>query len=254
MVEAPGIYRNELDVDGNFTTVENVWIRSSGLTPQANFLWVYLLSHKIGYELRDGQILRETGFGRKGLRAARNELVEKGWLVLERMKNPDGSLGTYAYHLQTTRDPQGTVDAGTVAQGTVPEGSDLRRLLTKEKTNNLEKTNLLDAQFNQFWETYPRKVGKGKARQAFEKALEKTDIDTILAGVQAYVHHEGYNDMEFIAHPTSWLNGERWDDEYETPMRKETPTPGKREWVREMHMMGEHWACEPGEFEEGCGQ
>jgi hypothetical protein len=59
--------------------------------------------------------------------------------------------------------------------------------------------------------------------------------------------------MEFIAHPTSWLNGERWDDEYETPMRKETPTPGKREWVREMHEMGEHWACEPGEFAEGCG-
>jgi hypothetical protein len=134
-VEA-GIYRNELPTDGKFTTVANDWIRNTGLSPQANMLWIYLLSHKVGYELRDGQILRETGFGRKGLRAARSELVENGWLVLERMKNADGSLGTYAYHLRTARDPQGTVAKGTVEQGTVAEGSDLRRPITKEKTNN----------------------------------------------------------------------------------------------------------------------
>jgi hypothetical protein len=136
MTAEAGIYRNELPTDGKFTTVANDWIRNTGLSPQANMLWIYLLSHKVGYELRDGQILRETGFGRKGLRAARNELVENGWLVLERMKNADGSLGTYAYHLRTARDPQGTVDLGTVDQGTVAEGSDLRRLLTKEKTSN----------------------------------------------------------------------------------------------------------------------
>jgi DNA-binding transcriptional regulator YhcF (GntR family) len=134
----------------------------------------------------------------------------------------------------------------------ISTGDDLT-ITTKREPKEQELLNDISTKFDQFWEVYPRKVGKGKARQAFEKALEKTDIDTILAGVQAYVHHEGYNDMEFIAHPTSWLNGERWDDEYETPMRKETPTPGKREWVREMHEMGEHWACEPGEFAEGCG-
>jgi len=124
MTEAPGIYRNELEIDGNFTTVCNEWIRNSGLSPQANYLWSYLLSHRIGYELRDSQILNETGFGRKGLRAARSELVEAGWLVLTRMKNADGSLGTYAYQLQVTRDPSGTVAEGTVEQGTVAEGSD----------------------------------------------------------------------------------------------------------------------------------
>lgn len=125
-------------------------------------------------------------------------------------------------------------------------------ITTEQEPLEQEPLNDIAPKFDQFWELYPRKVGKGKARQAFEKALEKTDLDTILTGVEAYVYHEGYNDMEFIAHPTSWLNGERWDDEYEQPLRKETPTPGKREWVREMHDMGEHWACEPGEFPEGC--
>jgi hypothetical protein len=123
-------------------------------------------------------------------------------------------------------------------------------ITTELEPKELEPVNDISTKFDQFWEIYPRKVGKGKARQAFEKALEKTDIDTILAGVEAYVYHEGYNDMEFIAHPTSWLNGERWDDEYETPLRKETPGPGKREWVKAFHDDGDHWACEPGEF--GC--
>jgi len=115
-----------------------------------------------------------------------------------------------------------------------------------------EPLNDISTKFDQFWELYPRKVGKGKARQAFEKALEKTDLETILDGVEAYIDHEGYNDMEFIAHPTTWLNGERWDDEYEKPMRKETPGPGTRVWVKMYHDNGEHWACRPGEFPEGC--
>lgn len=250
-MDNPGIYRNELAIDGNFTTVDNTWIRNSGLTPQANFLWIYLLSHKVGYELRDSQILRETGFGRKGLRAARGELVEKGWLVLERMKNPDGSLGTYAYYLQEPRDPMGTVAGGTVEQGTVAEGSDLRRLISKEKTK-LENTNSIDIAFEKFWAAYPRKKGKGQARRAFETALKKTDLDTILAGVEAYKANEDMDDMQFIAYPSSWLNGERWEDEYEVKPKKETPGPGRREWVKDFHRAGDHWACEPGEFPDGC--
>jgi hypothetical protein len=241
-----GIFRNELTLDGNFTTVDNGWIRSSGLTPQANFLWIYLLSHKIGYELRDGQILRETGFGRKGLRAARLELVEKGWLFLERMKNPDGSLGTYAYHLQEPRDPSGTVAGGTVDAGTVAQGSDLRKLKSKENTNK-EKTNLVVNAFNQFWDVYPRKKDKGNALKALEKALEKASIEDIVSGAIAY-RDDPTREDNFTAYPATWLNGERWEDEYQ--QRKVTPSPERRGWVREFHELDDHWACRPGEF--GC--
>jgi len=132
MTAEAGIFRNKLQTEGNFTTVSNSWIRSSGLSPQANFLWIYLLSHKVGYELRDSQILNETGFGPKGLRSARKELVDNGWLRLERKKNADGSLGTYAYFLHEPRVPLGTVEQGSVEQGTVPESPDLRRTITNK--------------------------------------------------------------------------------------------------------------------------
>lgn len=68
--------------------------------------------------------------------------------------------------------------------------------------------------FDQFWSLYPRRVGKGQARKAFATALKKTDLETILNGVRQYVAFKpGYADY---AHPSSWLNGERWSDEYTT--------------------------------------
>jgi hypothetical protein len=180
------------------------------------------------------------------------ELVESGAMSKEQRYN-----NSLVYTLHTSSPVQRPVITGDDSLSSpvttaISTGDDLT-ITTKREPKEQEPLNDISTKFDQFWKLYPRKVGKGKARQAFEKALEKTDIDIILAGVEAYVYHEGYNDMEFIAHPTSWLNGERWDDEYETPLRKETPTPGKREWVREMHVLGEHWACEPGEFEDPCG-
>ena len=239
-----GIYRNKLHTEGNFTTVSNAWIRKSGLTPGANFLWIYLLSHKVGYELRDSQILNETGFGPKGLRSARKELVENGWLRLERRKNADGSLGTYSYFLQEPRVPMGTVDVGTVEQGTVPEGSDIRRLIPKK--TNTKKTKELDTFFDSFWAVYPKKTDKGLARKSFEKALKKVSIETIVSAAEAY-RDDPARKPDFTKNPSTWLNAEAWENApAEKP--KPTPSPGHRDWVEVEHKAGEHWACKPGEF------
>jgi len=131
-------------------------------------------------------------------------------------------------------------------------GGNLTRT-TELEPKELEPLNNIDTAFKQFWSEYPRKKDKGHARRAFEKALEKTDLETILDGVRLYKTAEAHNDIEFIAYPATWLNGERWEDEHTVEPVRETPGPGRREWVRSLHEKGEHFACEPGEFEEGCG-
>ena len=125
-------------------------------------------------------------------------------------------------------------------------------ITTELDPQNIEPLNDINAQFNEFWAAYPRKKGKGQARRAFEKALEKTDLQTILDGVHSYVANDDMDDPQFIAHPSTWLNGERWLDEYEeTRVVSRSPyVGGPREWVRDMHDMGEHFECKPGEF--GC--
>lgn len=66
--------------------------------------------------------------------------------------------------------------------------------------------------FDVFWNLYPRKVGKFAAKTAFEKALTKTDLDTILEGVKRFANDPN-RVQEFTPHPSTWLNQGRWEDE-----------------------------------------
>lgn len=69
--------------------------------------------------------------------------------------------------------------------------------------------------FDIFWGAYPKKVGKGQAVKSYKSALKKTDHDTIMLGLKEYLNFIKGKDPAFIAHPSTWLNGERWGDELE---------------------------------------
>jgi hypothetical protein len=64
--------------------------------------------------------------------------------------------------------------------------------------------------FDRWWEGYPNKVGKGAARMAFGKALTKTSLDQLIAGVQRYKATK-LVDRPWC-NPATWLNQERWLD------------------------------------------
>lgn len=68
-------------------------------------------------------------------------------------------------------------------------------------------------QFETFWRTYPRRIGKGAARKSFEKALKLESFDAIMAGLQRQLSYYASKEQQFIPHPTTWLNQERWSDE-----------------------------------------
>jgi hypothetical protein len=74
--------------------------------------------------------------------------------------------------------------------------------------------------FDEFWQTYPRKVGKAKAVKAWATATKHTNPDVILAGLKAQLPELLSNDEQFRPHPTTWLNAGRWEDEVGTA----TPT------------------------------
>lgn len=63
-----------------------------------------------------------------------------------------------------------------------------------------------------FWPSYPRKVGKGAARRAFETACGKTSPETIIAAVKAFAAQCVGKDENYIPHAATWLNAERWQD------------------------------------------
>ena len=214
----PGIYRPEFPMDGNFTQVPNALIRDEELSASAKLLLIYLLSHKVGYQILDTQMIRESGLGRAALRTARKHLEDVGFIVLERVRNYDNSLGGYRYEIQDARGWFSTVAFSTVAQSTVAHSTVANpphnRKLIPNKTN-LKKTkieNTSDFDFNEFWDLFPRKQGRGKAKEAFMKAVKDVGLEAVMAGVRRYAADPNLPDPQFVPLPATWLNQERWDD------------------------------------------
>jgi hypothetical protein len=70
------------------------------------------------------------------------------------------------------------------------------------------------SRFEDFWRCYPRKVGKGTARRAYQRALPKIvqgDPHEVLMAALAAIK-PSWTDPEFVPHPSTWLKGERWGD------------------------------------------
>lgn len=72
--------------------------------------------------------------------------------------------------------------------------------------------------FEAFWDAYPRKVGKKAASAAFDKARKAASLQTICQAAARYRDDPNREDA-FTAHPTTWLNEGRWDDQTPLPNR-----------------------------------
>lgn len=91
--------------------------------------------------------------------------------------------------------------------------------------------------FEAFWSSYPRKEGKGAARKAFATAAKKAQVFDILAGAQRY-RDDPNRDPGYTAHPATWLNQERWDDDPLPPRSNGNGSVGSRT-VRNLQQMQE---------------
>ncbi len=71
--------------------------------------------------------------------------------------------------------------------------------------------------FDKLWEIYPRKVGKKAARTSFNRLPKRTQEECI-EGVKNYIKQINIYGTEkpFIKHASTFINGEHWEDEFET--------------------------------------
>ena len=116
--------------------------------------------------------------------------------------------------------------------------------------------------FEEFWKQVQNKVGKAAARRAFEKAIRKTDPETILGTLRAHERERArMPDPPNPIHPATFMNGERWEDEpLAEAYRRELARKAKRarakkadtgpahappeflEWVRENYPAAKRWS------------
>lgn len=83
--------------------------------------------------------------------------------------------------------------------------------------------------FAKFWKLYPNKKGKAKAEAAWKKLKLNDDLtNQIFDGLARYCVSPDWtkDGGQFIPHPTTWLNGKRWEDEITTPASNVHRFPG----------------------------
>jgi hypothetical protein len=101
---------------------------------------------------------------------------------------------------------------------------DPTRPVVTTKPSSSTATPSTDKDFDRFWEAYPRRIGKGQARKAWNTAAKKTDPEIIIEAAGRFTASRGNQDPKFTPHPSTWLNGERWGDAPEPePAREPTP-------------------------------
>lgn len=77
--------------------------------------------------------------------------------------------------------------------------------------------------FDEFWDRYPRKVGKLDAKRVWDRLQVTDDLAGRMVVALAWQSQsEQWQNPRYIPHPATWLRQGRWDDEpVKTPTRHE---------------------------------
>lgn len=211
--------------DVPFAQIANAMLRDKRLSFKARGILAMVLSHAEEWDAQRDWIENQSDHdGRAAIQSALNELTEHGYRRVEKQQQADGSFRTVVLWFHESEKSEMSIirptENPTVGKPdrriTGPSTEDNLSEDNKQKT--IKKETAADAAFIEFWEIYPRRAQKAKARKAFTEALKKVPRETILTGAARY-RDDPNRKAEFTAHPATWLNQERWDDDPE-------PAPG----------------------------
>lgn len=169
---------------------------------------------KAKFEVKDGGRMVNNRLERErdGVGRARE-------LAAKRKEKMRARRGGNANGTQTERvlDANGTQTgcvlerSGSVSVSELPLGSKA----AKRKSNTFE----YPADFESFWEAYPKKKSKGGALKAWKKSIGLPDIQRLLEIIQLAKQTDEWrkDGGQFIKYPATWLNDRGWEDDYTPP-------------------------------------
>ena len=85
--------------------------------------------------------------------------------------------------------------------------------------------------FNEWYDSYPRKIGKKAAEKAFNSAIKSgVTIEQLTQGVAAYNQEikDAGTPTKFIKHPSTWLNQGCYDDDHAQIVHDNTGRDNKK--------------------------
>ena len=164
------------------------------------------------------------------------ELEADGWILKDKQFTQDGLSKTNKYKLNQAMLGVNTEHYPSEHR-TLPQCSDNTTLvntvhpispLKSPVKSPLKSTPIVPSEFDRFYEAYPRKVNRAGAQKAWEKLNPQPALVDRIMGDIAQRLYEGHWDAnkekQFIPHPSTYLNQQRWTDEI-TPRNGHALTP-----------------------------
>ncbi len=98
-----------------------------------------------------------------------------------------------------------------------------------EKDTEQEQKSKYSPEFERWWNLYLRKQGKGQAYKVWKRDKLDKRIDELLEKLEEQNKYQfSHTDIQYIPHPSTYLNGSRYDDEIENPTPPNPPKGSSR--------------------------
>lgn len=108
-----------------------------------------------------------------------------------------------------------------VSIGKVSIDKNNKNNISCNENSEIEVLDQKEMWFESFWEIYPKHQDKKKAKQKFLKLCkDEKKYQEIMQGLRNVLPVWAKKDTKYIPMPTTWLNGERWNDEVDLHMEE----------------------------------
>ncbi len=121
------------------------------------------------------------------------------------------------------------------------------------KKNVPGKPGEYDPDFLKWYEIYPRKVGKPRAYKAWKKINPSTELKRkMVTAILNHAQSQQWQDEQYIPHPATWLNDERW--ETVMPKAKQKEKTPHYQGMKIVYRFGKRYVNKGGEWFEFAGK
>lgn len=222
--------------EDDFTLIPNSISRSTELPARAKAVYIFMRSHRDGWNITTTSVAHALGMNKDTVAKAINDLIESGHMRRIEKRAESGRFAGWDYEVLSGYFPVseefGSGDlagSGKPVSGKPASGNSgrIRRLYSKKtkeitslsqedhaQTSGSSERESRSDRFDEFWDAYPRKVGKKKARAKFAAAIKAAgDAQRVIDGAQRLAADPNLPEKRFIPHPTTWLERGGWDDE-----------------------------------------
>ncbi len=98
------------------------------------------------------------------------------------------------------------------------------------------------ARFDEFWAIYPTKVGRKKASLAWNRRKLDKIADVIIDSIRNRLDNDPQWEAGFVQNPTTYLNGDLWEDEIASVQKTRTWPVKNDDWMS----LGSKYQINPG--------